>query len=393
MATRVDAKNILMGLSNTLNVTSLTSRNNRPKSIIGIVLFVFLLLVYWNPRLHHNLSPQDYLPLIPEPASYPKLEGRFKDLERRLEEHFNARGQTVPERVYPYHALTQAQRKRYDLLTGGDGVYMFTTITRQIQDQLPDLLAAILVVVDTLGANRVSFSFLEGPSSDLTPSVLDDVLHPFLVSLNVPRSRIRIVTNSPKIDFSAGNRIQLLAELRNQALQPLWEQTAKSQLGHSVQTVVMFNDVYLKAEHFLETLYWHRVNGASITTGWDWWKRDPGYYYDIWVGRTVDSGDLFYPIDTPWWSASDQLFPTSTTSRESFESLEPFPVYSSWNGLAVLDAKPLIKDKVRFRRSDRDKGECAASECTLICGDYWKVGAGRVQVVPSVQVSGRRDTT
>lgn len=376
-------------LTSLANSLYLTTTRNRPRSIAAIVVFFFLLLVYWNPRIHHKLAPQDYLPLLPEPASSPKLEGRLKDLDRRLEEHFGEKGQVVPERVYPYHALTQAQQDRYSLLTEGTGVYMFTTITRQIQDQLPDLLAAILVVVNTLGATRVSFSFLEGPSSDLTPSVFDDVLYPFLISLNVPESRIHIVTQSPKIDFTAGNRIELLADLRNQALAPLWDERGKGQVGDNVKAVVMFNDVYLKAEHFLEVLYWHQVNGAGMTTAWDWWKREPGYYYDIWVGRTVDSGDLFYPIDNSWWSPSDRLFPTSAESKRAFEALEPFPVYSAWNGLAVLDPTPLVKQGVRFRRSDRAKGECAASECTLICGDYWKEGAGRIQVVPAVQVSAR----
>jgi len=376
----------VMSLANSFNLTTSMMTRSRPRSIAGIVIFCFILLVYWNPRIHHNLSPEDYLPLLPEPASSPKLEGRFKDLERRLEEHYGEKGQVKPDRVYPYHALTQAQQDRYSLLTEGTGVYMFTTITRQIQDQLPDLLAAILVVVNTLGATRVSFSFLEGPSTDLTPTVFREVLVPFLISLNVPESRIHIVTDSPKIDFSAGNRIELLADLRNQALGPLWDMRGKGEVGDNVKAVVMFNDVYLKAEHFLEVLYWHHVNGAGVTTAWDWWKREPGYYYDIWVGRTVDSGDLFYPIDNPWWSASDRLFPTSESSKQAFEALEPFPVYSAWNGLAVLDPAPLISHGVRFRRSDRANGECAASECTLICGDYWKEGAGRIQVVPAVQV-------
>lgn len=41
---------------------------------------------------------------------------------------------------------------------------------------------------------------------------------------------------------------------------------------------------------------------------------------------------------------------------------------------------------VRFRRGNKDKAECAASECSLVCSDYWKAGWGRIQVVPSVQV-------
>jgi len=97
-------------------------------------------------------------------------------------------------------------------------------------------------------------------------------------------------------------------------------------------------------------------------------------------------GDLFYPIDYTWWSPSDNLFSTSPSTLKAFKRLEPFQVYSSWNGLAVLDPKPFLPPyNIRFRRGKQ--GECAASECSLIAADFWKVGFGRVQVIPSVQVS------
>lgn len=153
-----------------------------------------------------------------------------------------------------------------------------------MQDQIPDLLAALVVVVDTLGPQRVAFTFLEGPSDDLTPSVFNDVLQPLLHSLGVPSRRIRVVTDSPAIDFNSGNRIELLANLRNDALQPLWQDPA---FGTNVKSVVFFNDVYLKAEHILELLYAHQINGAGMTAAWDWYKREPAYFYDVWVGRTV----------------------------------------------------------------------------------------------------------
>lgn len=56
--------------------------------------------------------------------------------------------------------------------------------------------------------------------------------------------------------------------------------------------------------------------------------------------------------------------------------------------MVIMDPRPFLPPhNVRFRRSDVEKGECAASECGLVCSDYWKEGFGRVQVVPSVQVS------
>lgn len=56
--------------------------------------------------------------------------------------------------------------------------------------------------------------------------------------------------------------------------------------------------------------------------------------------------------------------------------------------MAILSPTPFLPPhNVRFRRGDVSGGECSASECTLIAGDFWKAGFGRVQVVPSVQVS------
>ena len=57
--------------------------------------------------------------------------------------------------------------------------------------------------------------------------------------------------------------------------------------------------------------------------------------------------------------------------------IKPEPFLSASNG----------NEGIRFRRSDLGKEECAASECSLLCGDFWKAGYGKVQVVPSIQVS------
>lgn len=102
----------------------------------------------------------------------------------------------------------------------------------------------------------------------------------------------------------------------------------------------------------------------------------------------MDTGDLFYPIDNSWWSPSSNLFSTSPASKTAFDNLEPFPVFSTWNGMAIMSPTPFMRPHgVRFRRGDKQRGECSASECSLVCSDYWKAGFGRVQVVPSVQVS------
>ena len=257
---------------------------------LGILTTCAVLLVLWiDPRLYHALAPRDVLPLVPVPAPSPVLAGRLAALNATLTEHYRSRGRTLAEPVFPYQALTRAQQARYKLLSSDDGsagggIYLFATLIRQVQDQLPDLLAALVVVIDALGADRVAFTFLEGPSDDLTSSIFTSVLQPLLHTLGVPSRRIRIITDSARLDFSTANRIELLAGLRNDALQPLWQDPA---FGSNVKSVIFFNDVYLKAEHMLELLYMHHLNGAGITAAWDWYKREPAYFYDVWVARTV----------------------------------------------------------------------------------------------------------
>lgn len=99
-------------------------------------------------------------------------------------------------------------------------------------------------------------------------------------------------------------------------------------------------------------------------------------------------GELFYPIDQAWWAPSDRFLDVSPSDKEAYEQLRPFQAFASWGGMAVLAPTPFLPPhNLRFRRGR--EGECAASECELICRDLWEVGWGRVQVVPSVQVSWR----
>ncbi|KAK8849725.1 hypothetical protein IAR55_005060 [Kwoniella newhampshirensis] len=295
------------------------------------------------------------------------------------------------EPVHLDPSLTHSQKKRYNSLRSPDrGRYMFVTNTRQIADSLPDLLNALIVLTKYLSPNKIYLSILEGPSSDCTSSIITSVLVPTLRSLGIPSSQLRINTDEPKIDWSDHNRIEKIADLRNRALSPLWDKDGG--WGRDTEAIVFFNDVYIYAGDVLELLFQHVRNGAGITTGMDWWKKRPEYYYDIWVGRTIDTGDLFYPIDWTWWSPSSDLFPNSPITKKRYDSLQSFQVYSSWNAMAVLAPEPFLPPhNIRFRRGNKDKGECAAAECLLIAADFWKIGRGKVQVVPSVQFAYERD--
>lgn len=122
-----------------------------------------------------------------------------------------------------------------------------------------------------------------------------ETLLPILKKLGVADSDIALETDRPEVDFSTRNRIQALADLRNEALAPLWTKG----WGESTAAIVYFNDVYLRARDVLELLHQHvragEVDGreTGLTSGLDWWSRHPQYYYDIWVARTVSYPPFF----------------------------------------------------------------------------------------------------
>ncbi|RXK37967.1 hypothetical protein M231_04753 [Tremella mesenterica] len=363
------------------------------RSILFFLTFIGLLILSTNkpdPTSNKFQFPSLFPSRYPPPTSSSLLTNRvLSKLPLSFRQHCPRQAY---DPVYPSPALTSSQERRYDHLRKPyipgrtTSKYMFVTLTREIQSQLPDLLNTLVLLTSFLGPDRVSFSILEGPSDDCTPQVLEEVLLPTLLEVGVPRKEIHLKTREGKIDFSNVNRIETLAGLRNRALGPLFDERMED-----VVAVVFFNDVFLRVGDVLEILHQHVKAGeesgleSGITAAMDYWQKRPEYYYDIWVGRTYDTGDLFYPISKPWWSPSSDLF-HNTTSKSAYQTLQPFPVFSSWNGLVAMSPIPLLQG-VRFRRGDKEKEECAASECTLIACDYWKFGWGRVQVVPSVQLA------
>ncbi|OWZ53013.1 alpha-1,3-mannosyltransferase CMT1 [Cryptococcus neoformans 125.91] len=370
------------------------SQSKRPLFVLSLVLgciFFLSFLSHPDPSARRLQWP-GLFPSSPPPVMH--TEDLF--LERALNVTSEAFREICPSTGGPVHLdpdLTEAQKKRYlPLKRSKRGRYLLVTNTRQIEAHLPDLLNTLIVLLRYLAPEHLAVSILEGPSSDCTQKAVEQILVPMLEYQGLEKAWTRIETGESKIDWGKHNRIEKIAELRNRALAPLWQGESSQKWEDEIEAVVFFNDVYLHAADILEVVYQHVKNGAGITTAMDWWKKRPEYYYDIWVGRTIDTGDLFYPIDNPWWSPSSDLFPNSPNSRTAYSNLEPFQVFSSWNALAVLSPKPFLPPhNVRFRRGDVEKGECAASECTLIATDFWKAGFGKVAVVPSVQLAYERD--
>jgi alpha-1,3-mannosyltransferase len=271
-------------------------------AVIGLV-FYLIAVPYQNwiglfPRGDHVEMIAGW-PRAAAGAQTQLLNGVQANFTRIWRSHANS---PPPPALYAAPALTPEQKARYRHLRrpptpakaiarkqASSAKYMFVAALKDVGDQLPDLVNALAVVTAFLGPDRVSFSIIEGPSWDPTPHVLKDVVRPMLNSLGVHDSSINFEVNLPSISWDKVNRIEALAELRNQALQPLWGHG--SDPAWDVAAIVYFNDVFLHAADMLELLHQHvtssRGLGTGITAAWDWMTRDPAHFYDVWVARTV----------------------------------------------------------------------------------------------------------
>lgn len=96
-------------------------------------------------------------------------------------------------------------------------------------------------------------------------------------------------------------------------------------------------------------------------------------FYDIWVTRDLNGKRFFNRV--PY--TQDKL------AVDSMQQGHPFPAYCCWNGMVVLSAQPFKQQGVHFR--SHAEGECAGSECSLLCDDFHRANASRVLIDPGVR--------
>ncbi|KIJ25910.1 glycosyltransferase family 69 protein [Sphaerobolus stellatus SS14] len=131
-------------------------------------------------------------------------------------------------------------------------------------------------------------------------------------------------------------------------------------------------------------LIWQsRQQNAGITCAADYMFHDEigaPVFYDNWVARDING--------TALENAPFEAVFHHEESAERFQHHLPIQVQSCWNGIAVLDPAPFYKPPhVKFRMARIAEGECSASECSLICNDYWNAGYGRIVMVPRVKLA------
>ncbi|KPV77808.1 glycosyltransferase family 69 protein [Rhodotorula graminis WP1] len=253
---------------------------------------------------------------------------------------------------------------------------------------IPALSHALLAVASFLGPANVHISIFENGSTDRTVAALAHLAR----ALSALGADHDVVSDPRTTDWKKVDRIDQLAVFRN-------------------------------------LLFQRRVQGADAACAMDWrankgpghWWRDSILYYDSWVGRSL-SGQMMRPrtdLFQEWHDGVDGLFNAEgdEASKARFTRGLPTPVYSCWNGMLALDARPFTStapaprydpastlstsarkswrrpppasalEPAKFRSALNREGECAASECKTLAKDFWTRGYDRWLVVPSVHVT------
>ncbi|KAH9947879.1 capsular associated protein [Amylocystis lapponica] len=254
--------------------------------------------------------------------------------------------------------------------------YFFAINLYNSFDVVPDLFATLFRVAAILGYHNVYVSIYENGSTDQTKALLR-IFDALCRSVGM---RVMIRT-SMRTRGAFNHRIEYLAEVRNAAFVPLHE--LRDAENEYFDTIIFMNDVLPCVDDLLELIWQSRMNNAGITCAADYmFHEDLGspVFYDNWVARDINGTAL---ENAPFESIMHH-----GASQDRFQRHLPIQVQSCWNGIAILDPAPFYSPPhVRFRMARILEGECSASECSLICNDYWEAGYGRILMVPRVKLA------
>lgn len=261
-------------------------------------------------------------------------------------------------------------------LAARDHKYFFAINLYNSFDVIPDLFATLFRVAAILGYHNVYVSIYENGSSDQTKALLR-IFDALTRSVGM---RITIRT-SMRTRGAFNHRIEYLAEVRNAAFVPLHE--LRDSENEYFDTIIFMNDVLPCVDDILELIWQSRTNNAGITCAADYMYHEEigsPVFYDNWVARDING--------TALENAPFEAIFHHPDSGQRFQRHLPIQVQSCWNGIAVLDPAPFYSPPhVRFRMARITEGECSASECSLICNDYWEAGYGRILMVPRVKLA------
>jgi hypothetical protein len=242
--------------------------------------------------------------------------------------------------------------------------------------------AALLTLIETLGADNVYVSIYESGSLDNTKDVLK-YLESRLSDYQI-RHSITLDPTTHADEINAGpfdsegtpregwvlppggtsgkeiRRIPYLARTRNASLQPLFKEQSA---GRSYDKILFLNDVVFRPQDVLTLL---ATNGGSYTAACALDFHYPARlatYYDTFALRDTN-GDQSLSVQFPYFRT------TATNSLSPLLAGNAARVSSCWNGMILMDTGPFY-NQLTFRGipDSLASKHLEGSECCLIHAD------------------------
>ena len=275
---------------------------------------------------------------------------------------------------------------RYDYLRGdnvslenaGQRDFFFALDLYQNAEILPRLIGSIVEAIRFLGPSNCALSIVEGRSTDGTY----DILQALTTELEDTGALYLLQKNDINPHAEGGDRIGALANLRNQALQPLIE--GSNDFSRNA-TVIFINDVAICMEDILELIHQRLFQQADMVCGMDWTYVGPNpTFYDVWIARDMNGESFFNIPEDGSWDYAWNLFWNNLDAKLRLNAGKSFQTFSCWNGATAFTAEPIIDGKIKFR--SHHENECFQGEPKIFCKEMWNLGYGKIAVVPSVNL-------
>ena len=200
----------------------------------------------------------------------------------------------------------------------------------QNEEVLPYWTQSMLDTITYLGSDNVFVSIVENYSSDRSP----DLLLQFARELDTRGVKNRILVRNETVKrpdkLEWNPRIEFLAAIRNQALEPLLAQGGYDK-------VLFSNDIFVEPESLIELIETRDGDYDFVCA------QDFGHFgaYDMWVLRDR-LGHLTAGIWPYYFDEADY---------DAVKKEEPIPVFSCWNGVVVFHADPVLPIHLRSNRT------------------------------------------
>ncbi|KAI0714377.1 cryptococcal mannosyltransferase 1-domain-containing protein [Cerioporus squamosus] len=195
---------------------------------------------------------------------------------------------------------------------------------------IPYWTRTMLDTILYLGTDNVFVSIVENYSKDRSPELLRDFAQE--LDRRGVRNRVLVqdetVQKPPKLEWNP--RIEFLAAVRNQALEPLLE-------SGGYDKVLFSNDIFIEPESVIELLE-TRNGDYDFACGFDF-----GHWgaYDMWVLR-----DRLGRLTAGIWP-----YFFDAAGYDAIKAEEPVPVFTCWNGIVAFQTDPLLPVHLRSNRT------------------------------------------